>query len=50
MVATCGESLKLAATVADQLCNKLQVKAGSGDKSVLSSVLAAVDLMGNDSI
>jgi hypothetical protein len=42
MVAACGEDLKLAATVTDRFCNEPHVKAGSGDKPVLSLVLADV--------
>jgi len=50
MVAVCGHWPKVAATVTDLLRNKLQLKVGSGDKSVLSLVLAGVDLTGNYSI
>jgi hypothetical protein len=44
-----GNKLNLAATAAVRLCNKLQLTAGSGDKSVLSFVLVAVGCFSNSS-
>jgi len=43
-----GNKLNLAATAAVRLCNKLQLNAGSGDKPVLSAVLAIVGFTGNE--
>ena len=42
--------LNLAATGAARLCNKLQLNAGSGDKSVHSAALAIVGFTGNEGI